>query len=227
MELAYTIKRSEKRRKVTITVDRDRGVIVLAPMGASESAIDQIVQAKRAWIYEKVNHPQKYNNLPHPPGKELVNGESALYLGRRYRIEIVKTVEETVTLNGTFRVPGLKPEDRRAALRAWYIAEAEAVILPKVENQARRLGVSPTSVKIVDNRYRWGSCSVEKDVRINWRVVKAPVHVIDYVIVHELAHILEQNHTEDFWGIVRAHSASLDRSRDWLRNFGQVLDEEI
>lgn len=227
MELAYTIKRSVKRRKVTITVDRDRGVIVHAPLGASEAAIDQLVQSKRAWIYEKVNHPQKYNDLPHPPGKELVNGESALYLGRRYRIEIVTNREQTVTLNDTFRVSGLNPEHRRAALRAWYIAEAEAVILPRVKHQARRLGVSPTSVKIVDNRYRWGSCSADNGVRINWRVVKAPVHVIDYVIVHELAHMLEQNHTEDFWGIVRTHSASLDKARDWLRDFGQVLEEEI
>lgn len=227
MELAYTIKRSEKRRKVTITVDRDRGVIVYAPLGATEAAIDQIVQAKRAWIYEKTSHPQKYNDLPHPPGKELVNGESALYLGRRYRIEIVKSAGTTVTLDGTFRVPGLKPEQRRAALRAWYIAEAAAVILPRVEHQSRRLGVSPTSVRIVDNRYRWGSCTADNGVRINWRVVKAPVHVIDYVIVHELAHMLEQNHTEDFWGIVRAHSASLDKARDWLRDSGQILEEEI
>lgn len=227
MDLAYTIKRSDKRRKVTITVDRDRGVTVHAPKDTSEAAIEQIVQAKRAWIYEKVNHPRKYSDLPHPPGKELVNGESILYLGRRYRVEVLGNNAESVTLDETLRVPGITPDQCRAALRAWYIAAAKSVILPRVESQSRRLGVHPTSVKIVDNRYRWGSCTVDKGVRINWRVVKAPAHVIDYVIVHELAHILEQNHTDDFWGIVRAHTASLDKSREWLRDYGQVLEEEV
>jgi predicted metal-dependent hydrolase len=91
MELMYTIQRSPRRRRVTITVERDRSVVVHAPEGTSDERIRQVVESKRQWIYEKINHPQKYRSLPHPPGKELVNGESVLYLGRQYRIEIVET----------------------------------------------------------------------------------------------------------------------------------------
>ena len=91
MDLVYTIKRSTKRRKLTISVERDRSVVVHAPEGMSDEKIRQVVESKRQWIYEKIGHPQKYQKLPHAPGKELVSGESALYLGRLYRIEVVKS----------------------------------------------------------------------------------------------------------------------------------------
>ena len=77
MDLVYTIKRSARRRKLTITVERDRRVIVHAPAGTAEEKIHQVVESKRQWIFEKIGHPQKYHDLPHPPGKELVSGESA------------------------------------------------------------------------------------------------------------------------------------------------------
>ena len=91
MKLSYTTQRSTKRRKLTITVERDRSVVVHAPQGISDDKIQKVVESKRQWIHDKIKHPQKYQTLPHPPGKELVSGESALYLGRQYRIEIVKT----------------------------------------------------------------------------------------------------------------------------------------
>lgn len=90
MELTYIVQRSARRRKLTITVERDRSVVVHAPEGVSDEKIQQVVESKRQWIYEKIGHPQKYQDLPHAPGKELVSGESALYLGRQYRIEMVK-----------------------------------------------------------------------------------------------------------------------------------------
>jgi predicted metal-dependent hydrolase len=90
MELTYIVQRSARRRKLTITVERDRSVVVHAPEGVSDEKIQHVVESKRQWIYKKIGHPQKYQDLPHAPGKELVSGESALYLGRQYRIEMVK-----------------------------------------------------------------------------------------------------------------------------------------
>src|SRR3989344_4166121 len=89
MELSYSVGRSAKRKTLTITVERDRRVVVHAPSNASEVAIQRVVESKRQWIFEKLHHTQKYQELPHPPGKELVTGESALYLGRSYRIDVV------------------------------------------------------------------------------------------------------------------------------------------
>jgi predicted metal-dependent hydrolase len=105
MELAYTIQRSSKRRKLTITVERDRSIVVHAPEGTSDENIQQVVESKRQWIYEKTGHPQKDQDLPHAPGKELVSGESALYLGRQYRIEMVKTGLSEIQFAHRFLIP--------------------------------------------------------------------------------------------------------------------------
>jgi predicted metal-dependent hydrolase len=226
MDLTYTIKRSATRRKLTITVERDRSVVVHAPLDTTDEQIEQMVQSKRQWIYEKAKHEQKYQELPHPPGKELVSGESALYLGRNYRIEVVDEPTE-VRFDQGFRVPRQRSADRRDALREWYINKAKEKILPRVRRSARELGVDCNSAKIVDNRYRWGSCTVKDNVNLNWRLIKAPMFVIDYVIIHELAHLIEPNHTDRFWSIVRTHSATADKARAWLRENGQLLEFDI
>jgi len=227
MELTYEIRRSSKRRKLTITVERDRRVIVHAPMTTPEVKIREIVETKRLWIYEKLHHPQKYRELPHAPGKELVSGESALYLGRHYRIEVVESDLPEIRFAQRFYIPASYVQNRKTVLREWYIQKAHEKILPRVHQCARRLGVTFNKAKIVDNRYRWGSCTVKNNVNFNWRLIKAPMFVIDYVIVHELAHLLEANHTPRFWNIVRSQTTTMDKARQWLKENGHILEEEI
>ena len=226
MKLDYTIKRSPKRRKLTIIVERDRSVVVHAPVGTSAEKIEETVRAKRQWIYEKTRHAQKYEE-PHPPGKELVSGESALYLGRNYRIEVVADGIREVQFDHKFLVPRKHRAKRREVLRKWYITRAKEKILPRISRHARELGVDYTAAKIVDNRYRWGSCTVKDNVNFNWRLIKAPMFVIDYVIVHELAHLIETNHTPRFWNIVRTQTPTMDKAKAWLKEHGQILEEDI
>jgi predicted metal-dependent hydrolase len=227
MDLAYTIKKSAKRRKLTITVERDRRVIVHAPEGATDKKIHQVVESRRQWIFEKIGHPQKYHELPHAPGKELVSGESALYLGRQYRIEMVKTELSQIQFAQRFFIPVMQGEQRAEALRAWYIGKAKDKIPPRVQCHARELGVDVAEVKIVDNKYRWGSCTLKANVTFNWRLIKAPMFVIDYVIVHELAHLIEANHTPRFWNIVRAQAPLMNKAKAWLKEQGGLLDQAI
>ena len=236
MDLRYTVRRSAKRKRLTITVERDRSVVVHAPAAMPDAAIGRAVEAKRQWIREKTRHGRKYREPPHPPGKELVNGESALYLGRSYRIELVKGDAGDaggVRLDRCFFVPvlpraaGAPAGHGATAMRDWYVARAKEHILPRVERHARSLGVCYGRVRIVDSRYRWGSCTVRGNVTINWRLIKAPAFVIDYVIVHELAHLIEPNHTERFWGVVRAHAPGMEGARSWLREHGQLLEELV
>lgn len=226
VELTYTIKRSDRRRKLTISVERDRSVVVHAPASMSDGEIRKYVETKRQWLHEKVNHPQKYSELPHPPGKELVNGEAALYLGREYPIHVDEAAT-SVSFGNRFVVPSKGSITRKAVLREWYVARASELLLPKVSRHARELGVTFSQMQVVDDRYRWGSCTVRDVIRLNWRLIKAPMFVIDYVIVHELAHLLELNHTERFWNIVRTQAPSAEKARGWLRRHGQILEEDI
>lgn len=226
MELTYEIRRSARRRKVTITVERDRAVVVHAPVDVSEAALRKLVDGKRQWLYGKLHDAHKYRPVV-PPGKELVNGESALYLGRAYRIELVDAADAGVRFAGKFLIPRSRAGARKQVLRQWYINRAQEKILPRVRVHARSLGVSYGQAKIGDSRFRWGSCTPGDNLNFNWRLIKAPMFAIDYVIVHELAHLLEANHTPRFWNIVRAQLPAMDRARGWLREHGQSLEEEV
>ena len=227
MVLEYTVRRSAKRTKLSIIIERDCQVVVLAPSKASDSAIDSAVQSKRQWIYEKMRHEQKFKSLPHPPGKELTSGEGVLYLGQSYRIELVDPDAEVVCLDAKIFIPKLPLTQRKQHLYDWYFHQAKLHISPRAKDHAKKLGVTYKKVKIVDNQYRWGSCTVKNNINFNWRLIKAPMIVIDYVIVHELAHLLEANHTPKFWNILRAQSPHIEKAKNWLKSNGQILEEKF
>lgn len=225
MKIDYEIKRSAKRKRLTISVERDRKVIVHAPTRTSDDKVAEIIESKKAWIYEKIHHPQKYEKPPHPPGKELVNGEAVLYLGRNYKVQL--TDSNDVEFEQRFLIPKALGKGKKAVLKDWFIERAEEKILPRVAVTAKELGVEYGKASIVDNRFRWGSCTPNDNVSFNWRLIKAPMYVIDYIIVHELAHLLENNHTPRFWNIVRTKASNAEKAKAWLRENGQILEEEI
>lgn len=224
MDLDYKVVFS-RRKTLTITVERDRSVVVMAPEGTSLEKIYQVVTSRKLWLFEKTRHTQKYNPLPHPPGKELVTGESLLYLGRQYRIELVDGGDQ-IEFAQKFLVPRALI-GKSSIFRNWFIARAEEKILPRVVAHAKNLGVSYKKAKVGDGRFRWGSCTPSDNVIFNWRLVKAPMFVIDYVVVHELAHLIEQNHTPQFWTIVRAQAPSMDKAKMWLQKHGALLEQNL
>jgi len=227
VNLEYEIKRSARRRKLTITVERDRRVIVHAPLTTTEEKIRTIVDSKRQWLFDKINHRQKYPPALQAPGKELVNGESALYMGQNYKIKIAQTNSGEIELSDSFAIPEAIARKGSGVFVAWYIARAEEVILSRAKHYAQQLNVDCQSVKIVDNKFRWGSCTLNKNISFNWRLIKAPMPVINYVVVHELAHLIEASHSTKFWNIVKAQIAYSEKSKEWLKKFGDVLEQEL
>lgn len=226
MDLTYTIKRSPKRKKLTITVERDRAVVVHAPTGTSDERIGEIVEVKRQWIYEKINHPQKYSQPQHPPGKELqwrIRPLSWPELSNRNPTGWLKRDR----IQASILVPSTDIKGRKNVLRDWFVAKASEKILPRVAACASELGVDDAQAKIVDNRYRWDSCTIKDNVNFNWRLIKAPMFVIDYVIVHELAHLIEPNHLPRFWNIVGSYTATMEKAKAWLKEHGEILEEDV
>ena len=218
MELEYQIVRSPKRKKLTITVERDRAVIVHAREETSEEEVRRVVDAKRQWILTKLRHPQKYQDRLHPPGKEVVNGESAPYLGRDYRIEVTETASGEVEFSDSFS--SCRPRIRPSGGRCCEIGISRG--------QKKRFSPawSSTPASLVSSSRRPGSSTIaiagvpapsNDNVNFNWRLIKAPMFVIDYVIVHELAHLIEPNHTSRFWSIVRAKTPTMEKAKAWLR----------
>lgn len=227
MQLDYDVIYSPRRKTLSITVERDRSVVVKAPRGTSLEKIQKVIESRKQWLYEKIRHEQKYRPPLHPPGKELVNGESLLYLGRSYRLELVDSVKDIALIENRFLVPTHQTQKRGEVFRKWYIRQAKEIILPRIQHYADRLGVSFNEAKITDSKYRWGSCTTNDNVTFNWRLIKAPTFVIDYVVVHELSHFLEPNHTPRFWSIIRSHITQMEKAKHWLKVHGSLLDETL
>ena len=227
MDLEYTIIRSAKRRKLTITVERDRRVIVHAPEGATDEKIHRVVESKRQWIFEKIRHPQKYQDLPHPPGKELVSGESALYLGREYRIEMVKTGLSQIRFAQRFFIPATAGGTTSRGFARLVYRQGQRKDHPT--RAASRPRTWRRCCRSQDRRQPLplGLLHLKDNVNFNWRLIKAPMFVIDYVIVHELAHLIEPNHTPRFWNIVRAQAPTMEKAKAWLKEHGELLEQAI
>ncbi|MDJ0597504.1 MAG: SprT family zinc-dependent metalloprotease [Crocosphaera sp.] len=225
MNLNYKVIHSSRRKTLTITVERDRSIVVKAPTGTDPDKIRKILESKKQWLYEKIHHEQKYRLPLHPPGKELVNGESLPYLGRYYRLELVEGDTEVKLINNRFQVPKTQAEKRGEVFKNWYIQKAKENILPRVKIYAKRLGVTFNKAKITDSKYRWGSCTPKDNLTFNWRLVKAPMFVIDYVVVHELAHLIEPNHTPRFWNIIKSQITNMEKAKKWLKDNGQMLEQ--
>lgn len=105
--------------------------------------------------------------------------------------------------------------------REWYIKSATEIIVPKAKAIAKQLGVEYRNINILDLRYRWGSCTPKDNIHFNWRIIKAPMTVIEYIIVHELIHLLEANHTPAFWNRVAIMQQNFEKAKAWLKEFGE------
>ncbi|MFZ2362560.1 MAG: SprT family zinc-dependent metalloprotease [Anaerolineae bacterium] len=224
MDLDYRVIYS-RRKTIGLTVERDRSIVVRAPIGASDEAIRQAVEAKKLWLYEKVNHSQKYP--PQPVRKEFVTGETLMYLGRFYRLEVTDDNASGVRFHNRFYIARQQQAMAGRLLREWYTARAEEKLTPKIRHFAAAMGVAYERIMISDLRVRWASCTPKNNLNFNWRIVKAPAFVIDYLIVHELAHLLEPNHSERFWNIIAVQIPRYMLAREWLREHGASLEEDL
>lgn len=223
MQLDYEIVYAN-RKTITITVERDRSVVVRAPVGVSAEKIEEVVASKRLWLYEKINHTQKY-----PPAvrKEFITGETIMYLGRYYRLQITDDEEPGVRFQNRFYISRHHQAQAGQLLRGWYMARAREKLTPKIRTCAEALGVRYNQILISDLKYRWASCTPKNNLNFNWRIIKAPIFVVDYLIVHELAHLLEPNHTPAFWNIVAVQAPRYELAKEWLRKHGSVLEEDF
>lgn len=206
--IEYEIRRSERRKKtVQITVDGN-GVQVAAPCTTPDDDVQAIVRKRAPWILRHMSR----RTLQATP-KRFVSGETLPYLGRNVRLVVDSAVVRSPEVrfdHWRFRVTvpsRLAGDERRAAIRrgviGWYRARAEDRLRSRVAYWCPHLGHrEPPRVLIRDQRHRWGSCAPDGTLRFNWRLVMAPPALIDYVVVHELAHLTVAGHSQRFWDLV-------------------------
>jgi len=228
--ITYTVNRSNRRKKtIEITLDGHAGVLVAAPEATPAEDIAAIINKRAKWIVRKT--PLSGLDL-HP--RRFVSGETLPYMGRQVRMHIDEANDVGKALV-SFRhwhfevlVPvGLEGPARHDAIRRaflrWYGARATERLREKVRRWSRLLGLQPTDLLIRDQRQRWASCAPDGTLRFNWRVIMAEAALIDYVVLHELAHLSVKGHSAEFWALVASVMPDYASRRKRLREVGPYL----
>lgn len=209
------------RRTISLEITREGLLKVRAPSHATIEQITALVRQKEHWINntQEIAHLRKREN----PVKEFAVGEEFLYLGVSYPLEVVPEQNNLLELRDRFYLVEDALKDARRIFISWYRERASKVIHEKVNRFARQNGFQYGRLRITNARTRWGSCGRNGSLNFTWRLVMAPIEVVDYVVVHELVHIKVKSHSKVFWSKVDELLPDYHRYREWLRENGHRL----
>ena len=216
-DIKYSLTRSQ-RKTASIYIERDGRVSVLVPETLTGKQVEELIERKRKWIYSNLAEWHDLNAAK--VRREFVNGESFLYLGRSYRLKLARDQESPLLLKDGYFCLHVNNGSRRtatAAFRDFYREKGRQRIPERVAYYGDRMGVWPKAVKIIDLKNRWASCSPGGNVNFHWKCMMAPPTVLDYIIVHELAHLIHANHTVAFWNEVDKVMPDYGERKEWLR----------
>ena len=217
-----------KRKTMSIEVETTGEVTVIVPVGTATEDVIEKVKSRAGWIVSK-HYESKFINDTKIE-REAVSGESYMYLGRNYSLDI--RVDENIDnisvklFQGKFVVNTYtKDEDLiKKAMENWYREKTLAKVKERVSYYSSYFNDEVTTVKVKEQKKRWASCTSKNELLFNWRCVMAPVFVLDYIVVHEMCHMEYKNHSKDFWNRVYAVMPDYEVRKLWLRNNGIKMD---
>jgi len=208
-----------KRKTLALIVETDGTLTVRAPLRMKETDIRRFIQVKQDWIKRKQVKAWKDVVDSH----HYADGEIFWYLGQGIPLRIVPVGKPALDMDGSFRLIESARPNAESVFTAWYRKQARKVLTGRVEFFAREHGFKIGKIRISSARTRWGSCSTKNTLSFTWRLVMAPLDVVDYVVVHELCHLKEMNHSKTFWAQVEAILPDYKRRRKWLKDNGARL----
>lgn len=210
-----------RRKTVALIVQPDGQVVVRAPLRLNLRQIQAFVNEKEAWIRKKQAQFQRAAALA--PFKKYITGEKFWYLGQEYPLELVSQAKPLLHFDSKFYLSQVAQPQAEQVFTAWYRRQARVVLTERVRYYATLHGLRYQKIRISSARTRWGSCSSRGTLSFTWRLVMAPPEVIDYVVVHELAHTVEHHHSKIFWAKVAEILPGYKPCRQWLRKNGGRL----
>lgn len=198
-----------KRKKMFVQIDGSDLITVKVPTGTSEESIRSAVEGLGPKILEKLRSNAAARQVPKI--KEYQGEETYLYLGKEHALhELIAT-------------GGMNAEELKLALKKFYIASLKKIVAERITRYQAQLKVKPKSIEIVESRTKWGSCSFDKKLTFNYRLAMAPPEVIDYVIIHELCHLLHMNHDRSFWRRLGSVMPDYKEKEAYLARQGQFM----
>lgn len=208
-----------KRRSVALMITSDAMLVVRAPLFTPFDYIQKLIDKKTSWINKKIEELQsKPKVLP----KEFVSGEGYLFLGKMYKLKF--TEDKSIELHNSLMFPKSSLSTARDELINWYKKQASEKISERVDWYTKIMGLNFTKIQITSAQRRWGSCGPKGTLNFNWRLIMAPLQIINYVVVHELAHLTEKSHSRKFWNRVRVILPDYRQRLGWLKeNCNQLI----
>jgi predicted metal-dependent hydrolase len=210
----------KKRKSIGVYVDVFGHIEVRAPKGVRQEAILHVIEEKWEWI--KQTSQEMKNRLEGPQEKTYGYGEKFLYLGQAYPIQIShdSSIEQdhVVFKNQVLHIYVKQAVDERIkqALKRFYYQQCKALVTKSVQNYQRHFKTKPRSIRISDDKTTWGTCDARLQLTFNWRLAMAPPWVIDYVVVHEMCHMVHLNHDRSFWRLVGSIMPEYKEMEKWL-----------
>lgn len=214
--VSYELQR-QKRRTLTVTVTDDGRVVARAPLLLPKVAVDRFVAEKADWIQSRVAAAKSR------PAYAFADGDLLPFAGGTLRLIVSAGARRASYSNGALTLPDGTRDARRAAVVRFYKRAARQVFLARTQSLAAVMGVSPGPLRVSDARTRWGSCGKDDSVNLCWRLLLAPPPILDYVIVHELAHTVRRDHSKAFWAIVSRFVPDWKQKRRWLTDHRMEL----
>jgi len=226
-KINYHVVRSKKRTKtLMLKIERDGSVVMHVPYHTSEPDIQQFFQAKLPWVEKKLGEKERILGATNKPIR-FVPGEKFLYLGQRYPLEYRESKGRRAHLalsHGVFYLDEACAGQGRELFISWYKERAREIFDERVRHYSKQLRLFPKEVGVTSAKSRYGSCSPENKLSFSFRLVMAPYPMIDYVIVHELAHIKIKNHSRRFWMYMEEAMPEYGRYKKWLKENSLLLD---
>lgn len=222
-DLVFGVRRSA-RRTLRLTVERDGRLILAAPHDLPFNKIEDFAREKRFWVHTKLAQKEELRRPGVP--KQYVSGECFQYLGRNHKLRLVDEIFPRDTApplrlyQGVFLLPRRLASEGQSLFRAWYIIHGRPLLAVRVRRFQDRIGVTPQAVDVTDLGFRWASCSPRKRITVNWRVMQLPAGIIDYIVVHELVHLIEPKHDQNFWQRVERVLPDFLERKQWLAENG-------
>jgi predicted metal-dependent hydrolase len=213
-EIAYSIRRSERARRVRVSVDAERGVEVVLPRRARRGDADAAVRELRPWIERRLRELERARaELGAREGVVFYLGQPLALMAESGRQQVARRGERLLVPAG----------DHRPALERWFRRRARAEIAPRLDDACARADTSYTSLSIRSQRTRWASCGASGAMSFNWRLLLAPVPVLDAVVWHEVCHLHVADHSPRFWALLERHCPDYREHQRWLRRYGAML----
>jgi predicted metal-dependent hydrolase len=210
-----------RRRTVELIVTEDARLVVRAPLRTPGGFIEELLEKKRRWIIRKMTEAQSRAVLP---PRRFGGGDTLPYLGRLYEIQLVDSAGIYVEFrDGTFRIPKQTAPYAARFVKIWYKKETLKLVGQRCAHFSEIFGYAPKSVRISNAEKRWGSCGPGGTLNFSWKLSMAPPEVVDYLVVHEMAHVLHPNHSRLFWATVESVLPGCGSSRKWLKDNGHLL----